>query len=330
MDAATQAAINAAAAAAPEPSVFPATVPGRRVHIDGDFLAYQASGKEDTGEGEARIDLLQRINRFRLWAGAQYATIHLTCRASDKGGRYTIATVKGYQSNRKGHHPKNWEFLRNFMEKQAQYIGKVDHFVVWTDREADDAIAFEVARAPGDVVCMKDKDSRMNNALHINWDRPYIMVNNLQDDYEVVGEDDLVYGRKWFYLQMCMGDGVDAIPGLEMMPYYTAKGAASFKKCGEVGAEEILAGVDNADDAFLAVARAYLGYYGDTWAERFAEQAALLWMRRDAQATPHDFVRYINPTLAGYAKVAQAALALSQRVEVARAEVESIRSQGNP
>lgn len=321
MDAALQAAINAAAAAAPDVASFPATVPGRIVHIDGDFLAYQASGKEGTTQGEARASLLDRIDKFRLRAGAEHAVVHLTARDSNKGERFLIATVKPYQGERSGHHPTNWEFLRQFMEERAFHTLPTVNYQLWFDREADDGIA-----AAGGVTCMKDKDSRMNATLHINWDRPYIMVDNRDDRYEIIGEDGLVYGRKWFFLQMLMGDSVDGIPGLEKVAYYTSKGMPSTKKCGEVTANEILHGITNVHDALHAVAEAYDGYYGDTWATRFAEQAMLLWMRRDENADLLDFLRYLPEWHDCYLQIAEAAIGIKQRVEAERAQVEKYGS----
>lgn len=318
MDAALQSAITAAAAAAPDPQELPATVPGRIVHIDGDYLAYQASGKEGTTQGEARTSLLERIDRFRRWAGAEHAVVHLTARTSHKGERFLIATVKPYQGTRSGHHPTNWEFLRQFMEESAFHTMQTVNYQLWFDREADDAVA-----AAGGVTCMKDKDSRMNNTLHINWDRPYLMIDNREDHYELIGEDGLIYGRKWFFLQMLMGDPVDSIPGLEKYATYTAKGAPTQKLCGEATATEILRGTTNVDEALRAVSEAYKGYYEDSWAERFAEQAMLLWMRRDEKADLLDFLRYLPEWNSCYLPIADAAIAIKQRVEAERAQIEN-------
>jgi DNA polymerase-1 len=94
--------------------------------------------------------------------------------------------------------------------------------------------------------------------------------------YDVIGVDGLQYGAKWFYLQMLQGDGADHIPGLPKL---------FGQQCGEARAEKYLAGTTCVEDAYDRVQAAYQDHYGEVWADALIEQAGLLWLRTDAQAT---------------------------------------------
>ena len=266
------------AAHAIEPQGVP-VVPGRRVHIDADMLAYQCGGNEDTDVATSRRILKSKINLFKDASGAEGVLLHLTASGSTKGDRAVVAYTKPYQGQRKGHRPKNWQYLRDYMADGV--AGPVKQ---WYDREADDGFGFISANCPLDVIATRDKDMRMLPGLHLNWDT-YELVHVPADVFatEACGK---LYGHKWFWTQMLWGDAADNIPGLPKHPDFP-------RGVGEVAAGKLLAFADSDDSAAQAVAQAYKAHWGDEWADRYVEQASLLWIRRTNQAPIAEWAAYL-------------------------------------
>lgn len=152
------------AANAIEPQGVP-VVRGRRVHIDADMLAYQCGGNDETDVATSRRILKSKIDLFKDAAGAESILLHMTASGSTKGDRAVIAYTKPYQGQRKGHRPKNWQYLRDYMAD-----GLAGPIKQWYDREADDGFGFISAQCHGDVIATRDKDMRMLPGLHLNWD----------------------------------------------------------------------------------------------------------------------------------------------------------------
>lgn len=296
-----------AAAAKPMPLVnVPAPTPGLVAHVDGDYCAYYCAGNDDTDPGAARRNLLQRIDSIRFASGATKVIVHITDRASTKGDRFIVATVKPYQGQRKtGQRPRNWEVLREYMEG---YDG--DRFQVksWNTREADDGMAYVAVSAASAgklaVICTADKDMRMLPGRHVVW-KTKQLVEVPFGCFELV-HDELVYGHKWFWLQMLQGDGADNIPGIPGV--------------GEGIADKLLRGVESNEEAYSIVSGAYLKKYDEQWPDRFVEQAMLLWLRTDRHAHLMDFM-----TLMPWARSIEAAgMRTVQRVEAHRREMEAL------
>jgi DNA polymerase-1 len=278
-----QEAVNAAAAVE-EFSQAQEIVPRRRLHIDGDYAAYFCAGGSDTEAGVTRIITDNKIEQAAAMCGASSVHLHLTHAASDKGQRYFIASVKPYQGQRKGHKPKNWAVVREYLETAR---GKNWTRHVWADREADDGLGLASSvRDPvaGCVLFTKDKDMQMLPGTHMDW-VDYTLVHVPVGAYEVYDPlHDKVYGHKWFWLQMLQGDTADHIPGLEKY---------EGKDCGAVTAATLLAGTHCNDEAYEVVSRAYETTYGDAWADRLVEQAGLLWIRTTTRAPIHEFLRVV-------------------------------------
>lgn len=269
--------------------------PEMALHVDGDYAAYYYSGKEGTTIAESKANMLSAfaVVKHLVGAGAQ-TVIHLTGQLSDKGQRYKIATVKPYQGQREeDKHPQNWEALRYWLENEISKLGF--RVVIWNDREADDGAAASARYAwqTGKRIALfsRDKDFRMMPGEHVVW-TTYDVVKFTPDTWELRGPDGEVYGQKWFWLQMLMGDNADHIPGLEMQPAKPAKdGTPKWKTCGEACAEARLVDTKNATEAYAIVKGLYEAYYGASWTDRFVEQAALLWMRTGKTADVGDFIK---------------------------------------
>lgn len=291
------------------------------LHVDGDYAAYFCSGNDETEPGRARQILLDKIEAGRAIVGASKVVVHLTMSGSHKGYRYQVATVKPYQGQRAGgRRPVNWEFLRTYMET---YSGTAFKVKLWKDREADDGIAFVAANTvqlynePVAAIYTADKDMRMLPGLHVDW-KNYLVTEVPPGAYEVLrSPDGLVYGLKWFWLQILQGDTADNIPGLPRL---------NGQLCGEARASKYLAGTESVVEAFDKVAAAYAVHYGEEWQDRFVEQAALLWLRRDTGASVRDFTSCM-PAMnhPGMSRVLAAAARLEVRVLEAFDEIERIR-----
>lgn len=276
-------AIAAAAKAAPQDKAVGPMVPGRILLIDGDGLAYYCAGGDDKSPAEARLWLWEKVTSAQRAARAEEVRLLLTADTSPKGYRYAIATVKPYQGQRKSHKPKNWQFLRDYMLT-------ADHpwLVEVTDKqEADDLFARYAHHDTRYVIMSHDKDMRMIPGLHLTWKE-----HELVDTTRFFGHrhEDKVYGHKWFWLQMLMGDPVDNIPGL---PKYYGK------NIGEKGADKALAGTYDNMGAAAIVFAGYEAHYGEDWRTHVLEQASLLWMRRSDSALdvlePGGAMDFINP-----------------------------------
>lgn len=247
---------------------------GRTLLIDGDALAYTCGGADSAGQ--ARINMLGAIAQAKRAAGADDHRVLVTARASHKGHRYAVARAKPYQGNRSsGRRPDQWESLRNLME-----TGQVPNTVITEDLEADDLFAIRAADEPDKyVINTQDKDMRMVPGWHLLWaDQRMVWVPPGTFD---LWFNDKLYGRKWFWLQMLMGDTADNVPGLPKMTKPDGKQAL----CGEVTALKLLAHCQNDADARKVVMGQYNAYYCTTTnlgagLEAMLEQAVLLWMRR--------------------------------------------------
>lgn len=261
-------AIASAVSAKPEGS--------RWLLVDGDALAYTCGGAEAPGLAKARmLDLIAHAARI---SQASHTTVLLTGRGSDKGQRYKLARVKPYQGHRSsGRRPEQWEFLRRLLE--ADQLPNIP--VLSTDKAEADDLFHMLSRLHGwdnSVIYTQDKDMRMVPGLHLSWSD--FQLRPLRPDVFSVEYDGKVYGRKWFWLQMLMGDQADNVPGLPKAT--TAEGKQVL--CGEVTAGKLLAGCKTNDDARAIVSMQYDAFYrteDDPLAGQVAmlEQAVLLWMR---------------------------------------------------
>ena len=282
------AAIAAAAESAPMACGSVPIKLGRKLLADGDGLAYYCGGNDDTAPGQARANLIAKLESAQRVVGAESVRILLTSPGSNKGHRYAIARAKPYQGQRVGsRRPKNWEYLRELME------GGYLPFELETTAvaEADDLFGWWGYNYPDDVVhYTQDKDMRMIPGWHLDWvshrmhrvDYKLGVYCHRERAPRVVALDSVFnekqYGPKWFWLQMLHGDTADNIPGLPKFKTTDAKGKPALKLVGEVTANALLA---DEHLPHLRVAELYRGYYGERWLVELIEQACLLWMRRE-------------------------------------------------
>jgi len=295
--------------------IVPDVVAGRTVHVDGDYLAYRCAGGAECPPGIARQNVRDKVQALMEMSGSMWAEVHLSMPGGSKGERYLIATVKPYQQQRThAGRPVNWEMLRGYLE---DYDGGLFSVVQWRDREADDGMALSSWQIEdpvrNTVIASPDKDMRMLAGLHIDF-HDYTLTEVPEGSYELIGANGLVYGHKWFWLQMLAGDAADNIPGLPR---------AEGKLCGEKTAAKYLAGTTGNGEAFEVVSRLYRGTYDAMWADALVEQSALLWLRGSEAAYIHDFLRVVPRT----PEIEAAAKRLIKRVKDMRAEIDGIHAQ---
>lgn len=282
--------------------------PGRILHVDGDYAAYYHSGKDDTHWTKGRDEFLDRIRNARIATGSEFVIVHLSAPGCSKGDRFEVSFTKPYQGQRHSDKPANWQAMRDFMAAPNPAF----KLRVWEDREADDGIALHcTARAERgglDAIHTRDKDFRMFPGIHLDW-TTFSTLEVPLNAFELHGNNGKMFGHKWFWTQMLWGDGADNIPGL--------------KGVGEKKAHDALRGVRDNADAERVVVELYRAKLGPLWAATYVEQAALLWMRNDADASLLNFLQVMTPS----AEVMDAAAAMADRVQKIKDEVASYGNQ---
>lgn len=204
----------------------PDMVPGRVVHIDADFLAYQMSAERVDAEPMLLEDMqsncIKATRTLKELAGAESIHLHLTPGTSNKGGRYEQAIQKEYQGNRIDKpKPRMLHIMRDWMGR---------HFPATLHQtcEADDGMssaqyaAIKAGNGRLSIIASKDKDLRMVPGLHLEWDTGTItgchVVNTFGKPY--INDKGKVrgYGHSQFWMQMLTGDTADNIQGLPLVP----------------------------------------------------------------------------------------------------------------
>jgi hypothetical protein len=263
-----------AAAASAQPHARPDTVAGRTLLADGDGLAYYCAGNDNTSSGVARRNLETKIEAAMKASGCDKVVILATSAASHKGHRYAISRLKPYQGKRShSRRPKNWQFMRELIERDPRAV-------VTDTLEADDLFHINSVRLGHENVAIltEDKDMRIVPGIHVNWETHAVV--RVEPDTWAFDVDDKTFGRKWFWLQMCEGDGVDNVMGLNGC-YLDDK---FHKQCGPARARQLLKHVRNEADAMEVVFHQHQLVYGGTSEldayVAFIENACLLWMRR--------------------------------------------------
>lgn len=260
---------------------------GRVLLVDGDALAYTCAGSDYCSPGQARANLVNKVNQAKHASGADSVKLLLTARNSHKGHRYAIARVKPYQGQRSsGRRPKNWQYLRDLLEQ-----GGVPFDIESTaDLEADDLFHhYSAARGAENVVIhTQDKDMRMVPGWHLRWDDNDLCF--LKPGVFRMEHGGKVFGHAWFWMQCLHGDTADNIPGLPW--YYDGvyasgpnKGAPKPVRCGDKStAVKGLALRTDDRGAYGVVRTLYEDCYGEDAGLHLLEQACLLWMRRTPSA----------------------------------------------
>lgn len=290
--------------------VLPATVKGRTLHIDGDFLPYKYAFPEDLPYATLRDNMMNSIEDRRLAAGAEYVQVHLTHPLSDKGNRFDIAVTQPYQGQRSGkEHPKHWHSLNSLLHDKADEDSR---FVSWKDREADDALtqaSWAAQRNGTSQLCVwnsNDKDIRQCGGWMLDWNTNELRFMEHTHHWDAYCSDPsgftlpstikegVLFEGVWFLLwQMLQGDKTDNIPALtsisgawllENLPEVCSakaqvgKEPAKDKACGPALAAKILGAIPAhlPSKGYALVKHLYEVHHGENYVEYFKEQWQLL------------------------------------------------------
>ena len=271
------------------PELVRPVIPGRTLQLDGDFVAYFVSAANDVSLEDMYKNAETIIERLKQAAGAEYVNVHLTPKGSTKGGRADIALLKEYQANRKGK-PKPVH-----LDAVREHIAQSGRGIMWHDAEADDGMSMyqnaciDAGQTGLSVICSKDKDLRIVQGLHLDWDTLDLFEVDFFGSLELVKKKTtklLGTGFKFFCAQMLMGDPADNISGI---PGLVVNG--EVKKCGPVSAFNLLNSAKTPQQALHRVVTAYQQYgraqgfqtykgTNITSEDAFLSEAKLLWMRR--------------------------------------------------
>lgn len=253
------------------PDQFQSAVEGRTLILDGDGPCYVASAtvkRLDTALRNFQQEVLKRM----FLAQCTDARIHLTARDSDKHGRFRVKAVKPYQGNRDGKSkPALLEPLREAVADMGNWLEDYS-VVLHRELEADDGMMQDAYRLGGSgVIWSEDKDLRMTPHLYYELNRGQVMpgqpVGWVSLKHTDSGTAKLVgQGPMFFWGQMLCGDTADHIQGV--LRY-------NGKKCGAVGAYEVLKDVTCINDAANLVLDAYREINQNAVAEGW-----LLWLTR--------------------------------------------------
>lgn len=301
--------------------ILPEPIPGRIVHIDGDFLAYECSYEknDDPKDWEdMKHNAKERVEFIKALAGASGVHIHLTPATSDKGKRFDLAILKEYQGNRKDK-PKP-----RFLNLMREHLATAWPGTLHQDCEADDGMsssqyaAIKLGNENLSIIASKDKDLNQVPGLHLNWDTGEIVRSN---DFGRVyltatpsGTKKLAgFGWKFFWAQMLAGDTADNISGLPLIDPGVAERATgkTNKKPVKVGPVMTAAIMDmcKTNQSCYNVVKALYAWYGNnigfrhwktsepvSWQKAFVSEMQLLWMRRD-RSDEYDVIKWLKENI---------------------------------
>lgn len=242
-------------------------VEGRRLHVDGDMMAYLAGGGKDATVETSRNMFWGKLGSLMNGAGTEDVILHLTVSGSLKGNRPLYSVTQPYQHQRVGKvRPKNWAYMRDYMAQGHRAF----RIMQWSDREADDGLLLAAQVNRTNVIASGDKDMRQGYGLHCTWDTNEL-IEVPQGCYEMV-HNDLLYGDKWLLTQLLTGDDADHIPGMG-------------RGYGPAYAAKVLAGTTCRAEGMEAVLKEYTNKFGtEPGIDRLAEQFFLLYIRRTTKA----------------------------------------------
>lgn len=248
-------------AASLQPHLVPSEARRWPVYVDGDVLVYEAAYSGGVDQAAALLHVDNKIKEASELTGGS-VTLLLTSTGSLKGGRKEVYPT--YQENRVGREkPPLWQVVLDYCsylphESTAEY-------------EADDLFAKYAYETRGKLVILSsDKDMQQLPGLHVNWSTR-LMTYVPFGAYDVVSHG-LQYGKKFFWLQMLMGDYADNVKGL---PMYQV--GDKWKPVGGVTAEKLLRGLDEKAASSL-VHGLYDNYGTKTGTHLYYQTGHALWL----------------------------------------------------
>ena len=190
-------------------------------------------------------------------------TLYLTGKGNFREG---VAKTIPYKGNRSGKKPVHYQALRDYM------IDELDAVLV-EGQEADDEIASSQTRDT--VICSIDKDLWMVPGKHYDIATGRKVLAKDPGGLKLEGKKILGTGFVWFCAQMLLGDRVDNIKGINGL--------------GPVKVYKLLESKKHSVKLAWRRVKAIYKMHGQL--DRLEESAVLLWMRREKDQHPYDFIK---------------------------------------
>ena len=207
---------------------FPKTVPGRVLHIDGDFWLYRVSAGvepefavqyEEDAKTYIHDSFAEIFYKLEKMAGAADYTVHITSKDSSKSNRFNQSVQRLYQGNREQSNLMCLDMARTVLQDSF----KVE---LHADQEADDGLCQAVYQAHNKnlvVIESSDKDLRMVPGLLLDFrtgvlDCPSSSFGDIWIDDSKISKSIKGRGTKFFWSQVLTGDYSDNILGLPRVP----------------------------------------------------------------------------------------------------------------
>lgn len=256
----------------------PEIIPGKVALIDGDILAYYASGSKLATSKEATVEVLEQLLDDIMYNTRAESSIVIITGDKTKGDRVSIAVTKPYKGNRKGAEPP--EFLQDAKDYLSTSVKSENRRGILTvtgspaerfSGEADDVLiklhtALKNKYKP--IICTADKDLLQAPGWHYDLRSTaelYIPENEM-GTLELLRKPSYtaIKGTGWllFWSQMLTGDTADNIPGAV--------------RIGAVKAYDLLKDVKTNLEAMDIVLSVYKKGYKEKWHDVFIEQYKLL------------------------------------------------------
>jgi len=255
----------------------PEVIPGKVALIDGDILAYYASGSKLATSKEATVEVLEQL-LYDIMDNTRARLCVIITGDKTKGGRVSIAVTKPYKGNRKGAEPP--EFLQDAKDYLSTSVKSENRIGILTTTgspdkkfsgEADDVLiklytSLKDKYKP--IICTSDKDLLQAPGWHYDLRSTaevYIPENEM-GTLELLRKPSYtaIKGTGWllFWSQMLTGDTADNIPGAV--------------RIGAVKAYDLLKDVKTNLEAMDIVLSVYKKGYKEKWHDVFIEQYKLL------------------------------------------------------
>lgn len=256
----------------------PEIISGKVALIDGDILAYYASGSKLATSKEATVEMLEQLLYDIMYNTRAESSIVIITGDKTKGDRVSIAVTKPYKGNRKDAEPP--EFLQDAKDYLSTSVKSENRRGILTitgspaerfSGEADDVLiklhtALKAKYKP--IICTADKDLLQAPGWHYDLRSTaevYIPENEM-GTLELLRKPSYtaIKGTGWllFWSQMLTGDTADNIPGAV--------------RIGAVKAYDLLKDVKTNLEAMDIIMTEYKKGYKEKWHDVFIEQYKLL------------------------------------------------------
>lgn len=251
--------------------------------LDGDFNIYKVAATVKKLDTAIRRFYTMVLTEMFL-AGVKECNVYITPTGGAKCDRVHYPTVKVYQSNRKKKAPLPLRepLKQHLIDHPYEYASSGIRICFSNYFEADDLIVMDSYSLGNGIVSSLDKDLRLSPYSRWN-DTAGSIDDKLQDPFGYIYYDSTEamplkgHGTKFFWAQMLMGDGADAVKGI--LTYCD-------ELCGPKRAWDVLGSIETEQEAAETVVKAYASIN-----QNYLAEAECLWLRRSEDDSAYQYIR---------------------------------------